>query len=170
MGGDREEVVGRLFDAHYPSLRSLALVMLGDASAAEEVASEVFVKAFSGWRRFRSIEHPPSYLRAMVVNECRSRIRRRQVEERVNEEELRHARVASPADERIGDLDLLAAVRSLPPRQRACVVLRYMEDLPDREIAETLGCSIGTVKSQLFKARAKLERELADEPRGVDHE
>ena len=170
MGTEREQVVARLFDAHYQALRALAHGMLGEASAAEEVASDVFVKAFGGWRRFRSVEHQPSYLRAMVVNECRSRLRRRKVEERVNEASHRSAVVpTNDIDRRLGDLDLLAAVRTLPPRQRACVVLRYMEDLPDREIADILGCSIGTVKSQLSKARARLERELS-QPGGTTHE
>jgi RNA polymerase sigma factor (sigma-70 family) len=51
-------------------------------------------------------------------------------------------------------------VRKLPQRQRACVVLRYFEDLAEADIAEVMDCSVGTVKSQLSKARAKLEREL----------
>ena len=158
----REQLLSDLFDSQYSRLHSLAHAMLGDAAAAEEVVSEVFVKAFGGWRRFRKIEHHPSYLRAMVVNECRARLRRRRIEERVNAVTHRDDAAAGDLaiDRRISDLDLLAAVRILPDRQRACVVLRYMEDLPEREIADVLGCSIGTVKSQLFKARARLEREL----------
>lgn len=164
-GGAREQLLSDLFDAHYPALRSLALAILGDLSAAEDAASEVFVKAFSGWRRFRMIEHPPSYLRAMLVNECRGRIRRSRVEARVNELVFRRDESPSqrdPADSH-ADAELLATVRALPERQRACIVLRYLEDLPDREIAEILGCSLGTVKSQLFKARASLEKILTAE-------
>ena len=158
----REQVLSALFDSQYTRLHSLAQAMLGDAAAAEEIVSEVFVKAFGGWRRFKRVDHHPSYLRAMVVNECRSRMRRRRTEERVNASTHRdEARTQGDAiDRRMSELDLLTAVRTLPERQRACVILRYMEDLPEREIAELLGCSTGTVKSQLFKARAKLEREL----------
>ena len=64
------------------------------------------------------------------------------------------------------DLDLLEAVRALPPRQRAAVALFYYADLPESEVASTLGCSIGTVKSQLAKARATLARRLGEEPEG----
>ena len=160
----REQVLSDLFDAHYARLRSLAQAMLGDAAAAEEVVSEVFVKAFGGWRRFRRVEHHPSYLRAMVVNGCRTRIRRRRIEERANAIAHRRESGRNPSadlDRRLSDLDLAASVRILPERQRACVVLRYMEDLSERQIAEILGCSPGTVKSQLFKARARLERQLS---------
>ena len=163
MARSREQVLSDLFDAHYTRLHSLAQAILGDAAAAEEIVSEVFVKAFGGWRRFKRVEHHPSYLRAMVVNECRTRIRRRRIEERANaiahRDELR-AESYSEVDRRMSDLDLAASVRTLPERQRACVILRYMEDLPEREIADILGCSVGTVKSQLFKARSKLEGEL----------
>ena len=61
------------------------------------------------------------------------------------------------------DLDTIHAVRALPPRQRAAVVLFYFADLPETEVAATLGCSVGTVKSQLAKARAALARGLGDE-------
>jgi RNA polymerase sigma factor (sigma-70 family) len=62
------------------------------------------------------------------------------------------------------DLDLWAAVQQLPERMRAAVALRYLEDLPEAEIADLLGCSIGTVKSQLSRARDRLA--IALEPEG----
>ena len=66
-------------------------------------------------------------------------------------------------DRHEGDLLVSDAVRRLPHRQRAAVVLRYYEDLPEAEIAAALGCSVGTVKSQLAKARAALARVLGPE-------
>jgi RNA polymerase sigma factor (sigma-70 family) len=88
-------------------------------------------------------------------------LRRDRIEARVNE--VFHRRRSGEAS-RSGDvelaLDLWAAVRKLPERQRISVVLRYVEDMTEREIADTLACSVGTVKSQLFKARRKLERML----------
>lgn len=159
QGHTREEQIAALFDEHYPSLRGLAFVMLGDRSLAEELVMEAFVKAFTGWDRFRTLEHPHAYLRQVVVNLCRSRFRRQKIEFRVNE--LMHAgdrdATESGTDLR---LDVWDAVRRLPERQRACVVLRYAEDLPEAEIAEILQCSVGTVKSQLFKAKSKMEQEL----------
>lgn len=148
-----------LFDRHYRSLRGLAFVMLGDPARAEEIVMEAYLKAFSGWSRFSHVDHPHAYLRQIVVNLCRSKFRREKVELRVNAIAHRDAemRWEPGIDLR---LDLWAAVRKLPERQRACVVLRYLEDMTEREIADALECSIGTVKSQLSKARTKLEREL----------
>jgi RNA polymerase sigma-70 factor (sigma-E family) len=157
----RDEEVAALFDASYSKLRGLAYVMLGDGAGAEEVVMEAFAKTFSGWNRFRSVDHPDAYMRQVVVNLCRARFRRQKVEHRVNAIVHREPPSASPdLDARF---DLWAAVRLLPERQRACVVLRYLEDRPEAEIADILDCSVGTVKSQLFKARAKLEKSLGDE-------
>ncbi len=154
----RDDEIATLFDRHYREMRSLAFALLGDLGQAEEVASDVFVKAFSGWGRFRSLDHPQSYLRRMTVNECRGRIRRQRLELRVNEVTQRRERDEVSDAQR--DLDLLAAVRTLPERQRACVVLRYLEDLSEQETADLLGISVGTVKSQLAKARASLQPQI----------
>lgn len=148
-----------LFDLHYRSLRGLAFVMLGDRARAEEVVSEAYLKTFSLWGRVRLMDNPHAYLRQIVVNLCRARFRRDKVELRANALVHRHHEISSET-EHDARMDLWAAVRRLPDRQRACVVLRYVEDMTEGEIADTLECSIGTVKSQLFKARSKLEREL----------
>lgn len=162
---DREERIGALFDHSYPSLKGLAYVMLGDAAAAEEVAQDAFVKAFSFWSRFKDVEHPEAYLRKIVINLCRSRIRRTGIEQRVNAVVHRDAETTvEPPPET--SLDLWDAVKRLPERQRAAIVLRYLEDLSEAEVAALLDCSIGTVKSQLFKARRKLGAAL--EPDGGD--
>lgn len=158
-GDTRTERISALFDEHYLSLRGLAFVMLGDRELAEEAVMDAFMSAFTGWDRFRTFDHPHAYLRQIVVNNCRSRFRRQKVEHRVNA--LVHASTPeiteSGTDAR---LDVWDSVRRLPDRQRACVVLRYAEDLPEAEIAEILQCSVGTVKSQLFKAKKKMEQEL----------
>ena len=100
----------------------------------------------------------------MVVNACRSRLRRRGIEERVNETAHRdltgHRGLES--DHSDLQLDLFNAVRRLPDRQRAAVVLRYFDDRSEAEIAEILDCSTGTVKSQLFRAHRKLEGFLTE--------
>lgn len=157
---EHEREFEMLFDRHYRSLRGLAFVMLGDAARAEEVVMEAYVKAFGGWGRLRTMDHPHAYLRQIVVNLCRSRFRREKVELRVNALVHRSGEQAQWERDSALRMDLWAAVRKLPERQRACVVLRYLEDMTEREIADALECSIGTVKSQLSKARTKLEREL----------
>jgi RNA polymerase sigma factor (sigma-70 family) len=105
-----------------------------------------------------------AYLRRAVVNLCRSKIRRKTIEARVNAEHFRRGELKPPDwDPERHETSRLVweAVRALPERQRACVVLRYFDDLPEAQIADALECSVGTVKSQLSKARAKLEGSLA---------
>jgi RNA polymerase sigma-70 factor (sigma-E family) len=163
-GNERDESITRLFDEHYRGLCRLAGLMLGDSAGAEEVVQEAFLRTFSGWWRVRYPERAQWYLRKSVVNLCRSRLRRRGTEERGNRttwaEEV--SRPGSDTPEHSDDSMLLAEhVRRLPPRQREAVILRYYEDLPEAEIARMLGCAVGTVKSQLAKARTTLARTIS---------
>ncbi|MGH9920065.1 MAG: SigE family RNA polymerase sigma factor [Nitrososphaerales archaeon] len=165
----RDAAVAALFDAHYATLCRLAAFLLDDPGQAEEAVQDAFLRTFVGWRRLRHPDHAPAYLRAAVVNQCRSRRRRRTTEQRGN-----RAVFAGAMDERgvsdverTGDvLAVLEAVRGLPARQREAVVLRYYADLSEQEVARGLGCSVGTVKSQLSKARATLARLLEGEVTG----
>jgi len=158
LGVDATDLLAKLFDAHYRGLCRLAYVLLGDAGQAEDVVQEAFLRTFTGVGRLRDKDRADAYLRRSVVNLCRSRLRRRSLEGRSTPDA--GAAWASPWVEPpvLRDPDLLAAVRALPPRQRAAVVLFYYADLAETEVASTLGCSVGTVKSQLAKARAALAR------------
>jgi RNA polymerase sigma-70 factor (sigma-E family) len=160
----REEAVAALFDRHYGPMCRLAYAILGDAPLAEEIVMEALLKTFTGWGRLRDPERADAYLKRSVINLCRSKIRRKAIESRVNATiHHRDERKAPDWDANRHETSRLVwnAVVDLPERQRACVVLRYFEDLPESEIAEILDCSVGTVKSQLSKARAKLEPVLA---------
>lgn len=163
---DRGVALTALFDAEYLRLRSLAYVLIGDVHTAEEIAMEAFVRAFSSWPRMRDLDWPTGYLRRIVINLCRGRIRRQRIEMRVNA--LFEAAVETrPADWDEGRsdtrLDLWEAVRRLPVRQRSCLVLRYLEDMSDTDIAKILGCSNGTVKTHMFRARTSLQRMLGSQ-------
>ena len=156
---DRDRELTALFNQHYDSLRRFAYVMLRDSAAAEEIVMEAFAKALSRWRLFSKAEHPSAYLRQIVVNLCRSKMRRKAIEYRVN------ALTGGNPAERKSDwdddahsvsMDVWEAVTKLPDRQRVCVVLRYLEDMTEPEIAEVLQIPVGTVKSQLSRGRAKL--------------
>jgi RNA polymerase sigma-70 factor (sigma-E family) len=164
----RDERITALFEEHYERLCRLAALLLGDPGGAEEVVQEAFLKTFAGWRRIRNPERAQFYLRAGVVNLCRSRMRRRVTEDRGNrvtwhsdesrlvgtgDDDARHATEA---------LVVLDAVRALPQRQREAVVLRYYLDCSEAQMASLLGCSPGTVKSQLSKARAVLAERLGE--------
>jgi RNA polymerase sigma-70 factor (sigma-E family) len=151
--------VEELFESHYDAMCRLAFVILGDSWLAEEIVMEALLRTYSGWGRIREPERADIYLRRAVVNLCRSRIRRAILERRAPVVES-HER--SAVDDFVERDEVLTAVRALPERQRACVVLRYYEDLGERQIAEILDCSIGTVKSQLHKARASLAHRLGE--------
>lgn len=166
----RDEAVAELFDRHYAPMCRLAFVILGDAPLAEEIVMEALLKTFTGWGRIRDVERADAYLRRAVVNLCRSKIRRKVIEARVNAQV--HHRDESRAPEWDAERHetrrlVWRAVKDLPERQRAAVVLRYLEDLPESEIADILQVSVGTVKSQLSKARAKLEAALGPDLSGV---
>ncbi|MGH2753282.1 MAG: SigE family RNA polymerase sigma factor [Actinomycetota bacterium] len=159
----RDSEISALFDRHYAPLCRLAYVILGDGPLAEEIVMEAMLKTFTGWGRIRDLDRADAYLRRTVVNLCRSKIRRKAIEGRVNRVSHQREELRPPAwdpERHETSRIVLEAVRKLPERQRACVVLRYFEDLSEADIADALDCAVGTVKSQLSKARAKLEREL----------
>lgn len=162
----RDEVLAAWFRAHYASLHRVAHLMLGDAAEADEVVMDAFAKALARWRLFRSLDSPPAYLRRVVVNDCRSRVRRRAVERRALALVGRRDDVVNDADHG-ARVDLWRAVLTLPDRQRACVALRYLDDMREEQIAEVLGVPLGTVKSQLSRARRKLRDALEEVPRGA---
>jgi len=156
-----------VFYEEYPRLWAMSFAMLGDVHLAEETVMEAFSKAFSSWGRIRQVDRPSAYLRKIVLNLCRGKLRRRGLEQRVNA--LVHGRstterspewVSKDSDAR---LDVWNALVTLPMRQRACVVLRYFDDMTDAQVAEILDCSVGTVKSHLFRARKTLAQ-LLDGP------
>jgi RNA polymerase sigma-70 factor (sigma-E family) len=158
-GSPKNDLLEAVFAEHYGGFCRLATLLLGDVAGAEEVVQEAFLRTFSSWWRVRQPDRARWYVRAAVVNLCRSRLRRRGTEEAGNRASWRDP--AEWTDDAVDDaLVVLDAVRTLPPRQRETVVLRYYEDLTERDVAAALGCSVGTVKSQLARARASLARTL----------
>jgi len=140
--------------SRWPGLVRLAFGLTGDRWAAEDLAQATLARAYVAWRRVSRADDPDAYLRRILVNASNRRFRRHRVDEQPGDPP--ETAVEGPA-ELVGDRTaLLAALRQLPPRQRAVVVLRYWEDLTDAQIAATLGCSPGTVRSQLSRALAKL--------------
>ena len=140
--------------SRWPGLVRLAFGLTGDRWAAEDIAQVTLARAYVAWRRVRRADDPDAYLRRILINASNRRFRRHRVAELPGD--LPETAVEGPAD-LVGErAALLAALRRLPPRQRAVVMLRYWEDLSDAQIAATLGCSPGTVRSQLSRALAKL--------------
>jgi RNA polymerase sigma-70 factor (sigma-E family) len=143
--------LGVLYRRQRQQMVRLARLLTGSFEIAEEVVQEAFLKL----QVSRSeIEKPEQYLRATVVNLSRGQLRRRRLERGVPPE----MRIVHPGPEVD---ETWAAVCRLPSRQRAVLALRYYEDLPETQIAELLGCRLGTVKSSLHRALAALRRELS---------
>ncbi|BCJ32752.1 DNA-directed RNA polymerase sigma-70 factor [Actinocatenispora thailandica] len=134
-----------------PNLR-VATLLVGNRHRAEELLQDCLVKLYPKWRRVSRSGNPDAYLRRMLANGRVSWWRRRR----------REQLVADPPDHAGPDADgepydeLRQALLSLPPRQRAVVVLRHYADLSERDVAAALGCTVGTVKSQNSRALDKL--------------
>ena len=140
---------------HRLPLLRLATLLLAEGEAAEDLVQDVFVRSASAVGALPEGQVGP-YLRRGVVNAWKNEVRHRRTVA-LAEPKLVHG--GSEPGPSIEDMDeVWAAIKGLPPRQRACLVLRYYEDLPDREIARLLGCRVGTVKSQSSRAIDKLRR------------
>lgn len=142
-------------EVHGARFSRLAYLLTGDVSDAEDLFQDTMVRCCLAWKRVAGADDPDAYVRQVMVNANRRRFRRRMTEA------LRWSQV-DPVDRSavfatVEDRACLGeALRSLPPRQRAVVVLRHIEDLPEADVARLLGCQPGTVKSQLSKALAHL--------------
>jgi len=150
------------FRATWPRLYRTAYAVAGDAASAEDALQGAYVRAYASWNRVSRTQHPEAYVRRIVVNEILG-TRRRGWWQRERPRGLWEppGQVASPDVGIVEHEVLWDAVRALPPRQRAVVVLRYYEDLSELQIAEVLGCSRGTVKSQASAALTNLRRDAA---------
>ncbi|MGC4112195.1 MAG: sigma-70 family RNA polymerase sigma factor [Nocardioides sp.] len=149
-----------LVAARAPALLRLAVMLTGDRSEAEDLLQSTLARTQRHAARIASMAAPAAYLRRALVHEHVSGIRR--IGRRVRTTSLEGHDVAADASGSLEQRDetwrLLA---TLPRQQRAVLVLRFYEDLPDREIAEALGCSEPTVRSNASRALATLRDRLA---------
>jgi RNA polymerase sigma-70 factor (sigma-E family) len=141
-------------EQRYATLLRTAYLLTGSAHAAEDLLQSALLSTMSRWR---SMDHPEAYVRRVMVNELVSRWRRRRLVE-VLTAALPERAAPQPDDPELRD-ELWQALRRLPAGMRAVLVLRFWEDLSEAQIAEALGCSVGTVKSQTSRGLARL-REL----------
>ena len=145
-----------------------AYLIVWDEAEAEDLVQESFIKVAKRWPRVRTMERPQAYIRRVLVNLAldgrKRRVRWRQElgrEPPLDVTDDSSARDLSRVDARH---ELLCALATLPPRQRAVLVLRYLADLPEAQVAEALGCSVGTVKSSASRALERLEQALRPVP------
>jgi len=153
-----------LVHACWPSLYRTAYLMLGDRAEAEDLVQTALAKTYASWGRVREIGAAPGYARTTMVNTAASWFRRKGWRKEHPTEVLPEpGGAASP--EQVDPTHrpaLMAALATLPPGQRAVVVLRYYDDLTVRDTATALGISEGTVKSQTSDALTRL-RDLLGE-------
>ncbi|MFY1674203.1 SigE family RNA polymerase sigma factor [Plantactinospora sp. WMMB334] len=151
-------------DSRLTALLRYAVMLTGDSHLAQDLVQETMVRVQLNWRRVTRADAPEQYVRRMLTNQYLDWQRGswvRRVLLRAEPEEAVAARVDHA--EATADRDQVWSwLARLPRRQRAALVLRYYEDLPDAEIAEVLGCAVGTVRSMISRALATLRAEFVE--------
>lgn len=151
----------QVFAEHRDDVVGLAYVLSGDAETARDAAAEAFARTYEQWRR-GNVDRVEGYVRRAVVNQVNSHFRRLGRQRTFERRRAGDARAATPHAERAAAGDRVRRlIRQLPRRQQTAVVLRYWGDLSDTEIAEAMGCPLGTAKSLLSRGMARL-REAAE--------
>jgi RNA polymerase sigma factor (sigma-70 family) len=156
-----------IFRQYHADLVRLALLLVGDRGCAEDVVQDVFTRLCAGGRKLRQ-DGAAAYVRAAVVNGCRSVQRRRALARRFaathaapwhdTQESAEHTAMLAEDRRRV-----LAALAALPRRRREVLVLRFYLDLPVSEVAAMLGISPGSVKSATARGLSGLARQLGEE-------
>ena len=158
-GSEREYV--EYVTARLPSLRRLAYSLCGDEYQADDLVQEAITKLYLSWAKSSRAESLDAYVRVILVRVFLDSQRKGWWRVRLSgtAPDVRRT-VDQPAEDRH---ELHAALAKVPPRQRAVLVLRYLHDLPVQAVAEVLGCSEGTVKSQTSHGLKALRRLLGDQ-------
>ena len=155
----------RLYREHVGRVNGLCLRMTRNPDLAADCVQEAFVRAHVRWRRIGEYDDPVGWVRRVALNLARDHARRtarkRKAKDRLAAEGEAQERSNAPAEQPV---DLLAALRHLPPQQRTALALHYVEGLPVREVAAEMGLSEGAVKFHLHGGRDRLRRSLE----GVD--
>ncbi len=146
-------------EARAATLFRTAYLMVGDHQLAEDLLQEALVKTLMAWPRLRDRDGLEAYSRRISVTTLISWRRRRSFHERPMEV-LPERSDPDPAVGVVNHDVVIAALRTVPPRQRAAIVLRYYQDLTETQTAEAMGCSVGAVKSQVSEGLRRLRETL----------
>lgn len=158
---EADQLVTELYDAHYAGFVRLATFLLRNHAMAEEAVQDAFVALHKRWRKLEDPEHAVAYLRRSVVNNTRSIQRRWTVAAKHPEDRpLDEPSAESGALRSVAGEAVVAALRTLPTRQREALVLRYYAELSEAEIAATMKVSRGAVKSHTSRGMAALRTRL----------
>lgn len=152
----------RFYRGNYRSVVLLAFTTTRSTEEAEGIAQEAFLQLYRRWDRVTARER---WVRRATVSLSTSWVRRRVAERAVVRKEASRLGGDSYEIDATSGADMARLLSLLPPRQRMAVILRYVDDQSDRDIAEVLGCRPGTVKSMLYRARESLRMEVSHEQR-----
>jgi len=153
----KDQEFREFFEAEFRPLRRLGYLLTGDWAEAEDLAQEAMVRTYRAWSRITERDRPGAYARSVLVNRRRSLLRRTAVA-------AKHAEMLRAPEYGLdlGDegMVLWDAIRALPQRQRAAIVLRFYEDMPEAEVAAALDMPVGTVKSLVHRGVGRLREKL----------
>jgi RNA polymerase sigma-70 factor (sigma-E family) len=153
-----------LYARHAPGAVRVAALITGDPDLAQDIAHDAFLRSVGRFRHLRQPEAFDAYLRRAVMNACTSHFRRRKVEATyIRGQAGAEPSIAGPDQGRRDELRM--ALRTLPVRQRAAVVLRYYADMSEQQTGEALGCSAAAVRSMVARAMETLRERI---PRGEE--
>jgi RNA polymerase sigma-70 factor (sigma-E family) len=166
----RDAAFHAFFEAHYAGFSRLAYLMTGEMAVADDLAADALTEVWQHWDRVAAAGDPAAYARGIVANLTRGWLRRQGRARRglrlldLSGGDRRRSQPDVPAV-----LDVRDALRRLPHRRRACVVLRYAFDLSEQDVADILHISVGAVKSQTSRGARQLA-ELLQDVRLSDHD
>lgn len=156
MGSDREDF-SAFVAGNATRLLQTAYLLTGERAAAEDLLQDALERTYVAWPR---IDEPTAYVRTALARHATNRWRRRSRRPEVPLDSWHDRPDADHSQATIDRVTVREALTALPARQRAVVVLRFLEDLSEAETARCLGCSVGTVKSHTFRALARLRSVL----------
>jgi RNA polymerase sigma-70 factor (sigma-E family) len=143
-------------------LVALLTLQVGDVYTAQELSQDAIARLCQHWTRVRKMDNPQAWLTRVALNLATSRLRRRLAERRASQRFMQTAGPAEPPQDEAAAIAIRDVLKSLPPRQRTVLVLRFYEDLSVSDTAVLMGCAEGTVKSLTSKAVAGLRRGTED--------
>jgi RNA polymerase sigma-70 factor (sigma-E family) len=155
--------VTALYQVHALGLVRLAVIMLGDLEAAEDVVQDAFLGLYRQWGGLSDTSRALAYVRSSVLNGCRTAIRRKSRYRRTVFAETAFESAEAGALTGEEHRAVVAAIRKLPHRQREALVLRFYMDMDEAEIAQAMRISRGSVKSATSRAIAALGRMLKED-------
>jgi RNA polymerase sigma-70 factor (sigma-E family) len=164
----RDKAQDRTEFAEFVTARSAALhraayLMVGEVPLAQDLVQEALAKTYAAWPRLRDKGSAEAYTRKAITTTAISWFRRKGWSHEHSTAEPPDRGTPGHDDRVAQSTHLWACLQALPVRQRAAIVLRYYEDLTEAQTAETMGCAVGTVKSQVAAGLAKLRQQLGDD-------